>query len=32
MTTIALAALFSLFLVSLAIPLVGIRVAARHLA
>jgi hypothetical protein len=31
MTTIALAALISLFLVALTIPLVGMRVAARYL-
>ena len=32
MTTIALTALVALFLVALAIPLVGMRMAASHLA
>ena len=32
MTIFAISALISLFLVALAIPLVGMRVAARHFA
>jgi len=32
MTTIALVSLIALFVLALAVPLVGLRVAARHLA